>query len=251
MNPKQFHRRLIGVVLVLAILMTFLCSNLYSIQYINGADYANQSVARSYENQTVSASRGLLLDRNGQVLVSNEISYQVTLLLSYLGENEEERCANLLALIQVCREEGVTWADTLPITTTAPFSYTTENPFYSVSTDENGNPKYNEDGELAYDMTRLGRLAVYMGWIEDPTELAEGEIPQSDASGGADPGLWDRIMNFFGMGQQEEAPQEEPEPYRLPTAEELLGKMCKSFGVKARARWTRMRRRRAARRCPP
>ena len=232
MNPKQFHRRLIGVVLVLAILMTFLCSNLYSIQYINGADYANQSVARSYENQTVSASRGLLLDRNGQVLVSNEISYQVTLLLSYLGENEEERCANLLALIQVCREEGVTWADTLPITTTAPFSYTTEDPFYSVSTDENGNPKYNEDGELAYDMTRLGRLAVYMGWIEDPTELAEGEIPQSDSTGGTEPGIWDRIMGFFGMGQQEEVPQEEPEPYRLPTAEELLGMMCKSFGVK-------------------
>ena len=232
MNPKQLHRRLIGVVLVLAILMTFLCSNLYSIQYINGADYANQSVARSYENQTVPASRGLLLDRNGKVLSSNQISYRVTLLLSYLGENEEERCANLLALIQVCREEGVTWADTLPITTTAPFSYTTEDPFYSVSTDENGNPKYNEDGELVYNMTRLGRLAVYMGWIEDPTELAEGEIPESDASGGSAPGLWDRIMNFFGMGQQEEVPQEEPEPYQLPTAEELLGMMCKSFGVK-------------------
>lgn len=232
MNPKQFHRRLIGVILILAILMTFLCSNLYSIQYINGADYANQSVARSYENQTVPASRGLLLDRNGKVLSSNQISYRVTLLLSYLGENEEERCANLLALIQVCREEGVTWADTLPITTTAPFSYTTEDPFYSVSTDENGNPKYNEDGELVYNMTRLGRLAVYMGWIEDPTELAEGEIPESDASGGSAPGLWDRIMNFFGMGQQEEVPQEEPEPYQLPTAEELLGMMCKSFGVK-------------------
>ena len=126
----------------------------------------------------------------------------------------------------------MTWADTLPITTTAPFSYTTEDPFYSVSTDENGNPKYNEDGELVYNMTRLGRLAVYMGWIEDPTELAEGEIPESDATGGAAPGLWDRIMNFFGMGQQEETPQEEPEPYQLPTAEELLGMMCKSFGVK-------------------
>ena len=232
MNPKQFHRRLIGVVLVLAILMTFLCSNLYSIQYVNGEDYANQSVARSYENQTVPASRGPILDRNGKVLVSNQISYQVTLSLSLMGETEEERCANLLTLIQVCREEGVTWADTLPITTTAPFSYTTEDPFYSVSTDENGNPEYDEDGELVYDMTRLGRLAVYMGWIEDPTELAEGEIPESDASGGAEPGLWDRIMNFFGMGQQEEAPQEEPEPYQLPTAEELLGMMCKSFGVK-------------------
>lgn len=231
MNPKQFHRRLIGVVLVLAILMTFLCSNLYSIQYVNGEDYANQSVARSYETQTVPAVRGPILDRNGKVLVSNQISYQVTLSLSLMGETAEERCANLLTLIQVCREEGVTWADTLPITATAPFSYTTEDPFYSASTDENGNPEYDEDGELVYDMTRLGRLAVYMGWIEDPTELAEGEIPQSDASGGADPGLWDRIMNFFGMGQEAQ-PQKEPEPYQLPTAEELLGMMCKSFGVK-------------------
>lgn len=231
MNPKQFHRRLIGVVLVLAILMTFLCSNLYSIQYVNGEDYANQSVARSYETQTVPAVRGPILDRNGKVLVSNQISYQVTLSLSLMGETAEERCANLLTLIQVCREEGVTWADTLPITATAPFAYTTEDPFYSASTDENGNPEYDEDGELVYDMTRLGRLAVYMGWIEDPTELAEGEIPQSDASGGADPGLWDRIMNFFGMGQEAQ-PQKEPEPYQLPTAEELLGMMCKSFGVK-------------------
>ena len=232
MNPKQFHRRLIGVVLVLAILMTFLCSNLYSIQYVNGEDYANQSVARSYETQTVPASRGPILDRNGKVLVSNQISYQVTLSLSLMGETAEERCANLLTLIQVCREEGVTWADTLPITTTAPFSYTTEDPFYSVSTDENGNPEYGEDGELVYDMTRLGRLAVYMGWIEDPTELAEGEIPQSDSTGGTEPGIWDRIMGFFGMGQQEDVPQEEPEPYRLPTAEELLGEMCADFGIK-------------------
>lgn len=224
MNPKQFHHRLLGVVLILALLMTFLCSNLYSIQYVNGQDYANQSVARAYENQTVPASRGLILDRNGQVLVSNQISYRVTLSLSLMGETEEERCANLLSLIQVCREEGVTWADTLPITTTAPFSYTTEAPFYTVETDEEGNPQYS--------MTRLGQLAVSMKWIKDPEDLAEGEIPEDagDAST-EEPGLWDRILDFFGMGP-EEAPAEEPQPYQLPTAEELLGMMCRSFGVK-------------------
>ena len=224
MNPKQFHHRLLGVVLILALLMTFLCSNLYSIQYVNGQDYANQSVARAYENQTVPASRGLILDRNGQVLVSNQISYRVTLSLSLMGETEEERCANLLSLIQVCREEGVTWADTLPITTTAPFSYTTEDPFYTAETDEEGNPQYS--------MTRLGQLAVSMKWIKDPEDLAEGEIPEdaSDAST-EEPGLWDRILDFFGMGP-EEAPAEEPQPYQLPTAEELLGMMCRSFGVK-------------------
>ena len=201
MNPKQFHHRLLGVVLILALLMTFLCSNLYSIQYVNGQDYANQSVARAYENQTVPASRGLILDRNGQVLVSNQISYRVTLSLSLMGETEEERCANLLSLIQVCREEGVTWADTLPITTTAPFSYTTEDPFYTAETDEEGNPQYS--------MTRLGQLAVSMKWIKDPEDLAEGEIPEDagDAST-EEPGLWDRILDFFGMGP-EEAPAEE------------------------------------------
>ena len=225
MNPKQFHRRLLGVVLVLAILMTFLCSNLYGIQYVDGEDYANQSVARAYETQSVPASRGLILDRNGQVLVSNQISYQVTLSLSLMGETEEERCANLLSLIQVCREEGVTWADTLPITTTPPFSYTTEAPFYSVGTDEEGNTTYT--------MTRLGRLAVYMKWIEDPKELAEGEIPETEdtASGGEEPGLWERFLQLIGMAE-EEKPAQEPEPYRLPTAEELLGKICADFGIK-------------------
>ena len=78
MNPKQFRRRTLGVVVVLAIMLTFMCSNLYSIQYVNGEDYARQSAASVTETEDVSASRGMLLDRNGQVLVSNQISYQVT-----------------------------------------------------------------------------------------------------------------------------------------------------------------------------
>lgn len=188
LNPKQFHSRIWGVVLVLALLLTFLCSNLYSIQYTNGPEYAAQAVARVAEVEDVPASRGLILDRNGKVLVSNEISYQVTLDMSRMGE-PEERCANLLSLIQVAREEGVAWADTLPISASAPFTYTEEHPFYTAST--------NEAGEPEYQMTRLGRLAVYMGWIEDPEE-----------------------------------PREEPQPYRLPTAEELLGEMCRDLDIK-------------------
>ena len=101
-----------------------------------------------------------------------------------------------------------------------------------MSTDENGNPEYGEDGELVYDMTRLAGWRCIWGGLRTPTELAEGEIPQSDSTGGTEPGIWDRIMGFFGMSQQEEVPQEEPEPYRLPTAEELLGEMCADFGIK-------------------
>ena len=222
LNPKQFHSRIWGVVLVLALLLTFLCSNLYSIQYTNGPEYAAQAVARVAEVEDVPASRGLILDRNGKVLVSNEISYQVTLDMSRMGE-PEERCANLLSLIQVAREEGVAWADTLPISASAPFTYTEEHPFYTAST--------NEAGEPEYQMTRLGRLAVYMGWIEDPEELAEGEVPEQDAAEQEEPGLWDRLLTLVGLRKQEE-PREEPQPYRLPTAEELLGEMCRDLDIK-------------------
>lgn len=226
LNPKQFHSRIWGVVLVLALLLTFLCSNLYSIQYTNGPEYAAQAVARVAEVEDVPASRGLILDRNGKVLVSNEISYQVTLDMSRMGE-PEERCANLLSLIQVAREEGVAWADTLPVSASAPFTYTEEHPFYTAST--------NEAGEPEYQMTRLGRLAVYMGWIEDPEELAEGEVPEQDAAEPEEPGLWDRLLTLVGLRKPEEPreePREEPQPYRLPTAEELLGEMCRDLDIK-------------------
>ena len=221
LNPKQFHSRIWGVVLVLALLLTFLCSNLYSIQYTNGPEYAAQAVARVAETEDVPASRGLILDRNGKVLVSNEISYQVTLDMSRMGK-PEERCANLLSLIRVAREEGVAWADTLPISAAPPFAYTETHPFYTAST--------NAEGETEYQMTRLGRLAVYMGWIEDPEDLAEGEIPEQDSASQEEPGLWERLMIMVGLREQEK-PQEEPQPYRLPTAEELLGEMCRDLGV--------------------
>lgn len=219
MDHKQFSRRVVGVVVMLALLLTFLCSNLYTIQYTNGPEYAAQSVAKVSETETVAASRGNILDRNGKVLVSNQVSYNVTLDLSLLSNNEEkDRCDTILALTQTATEMGVTWTDTLPITTQPPFEYTTEDPFYTTSVDE--------DGKTVYNLTSLGKLAVNQKWIQDPEEQAEaGESEKT-----TEPGLLDKIKAFFGMGGSQEETVEE-EPYRLPTAEELLGKMCKTFDI--------------------
>ena len=219
MDHKQFSRRVVGVVVMLALLLTFLCSNLYTIQYTNGAEYAEQSVAKVSETETVAASRGNILDRNGKVLVSNQISYNVTLELSLLGNDDWDRCDTLLTLTQTAAEQGVAWADTLPITAQPPFEYTTADPFYTTSV--------NEDGETVYNLTSLGKLAVDQKWIKDPEEQAE-DSGQSEEP--AEPGLLDKIKAFFGMGGSEEETVEE-EPYRLPTAEELLGMMCKSFNI--------------------
>lgn len=220
MDHKQFSRRVVGVMVMLALLLTFLCSNLYTIQYTNGEEYAAQSVAKVSETETVAASRGNILDRNGKVLVSNQVSYNVTLDLSLLSNNKEKnRCNTILALTQTATEMGVTWTDTLPITTQPPFEYTTENPFYTTSV--------NEKGETEYNLTSLGKLAVNQKWIQDPEEQAEDSGEDEKTT---EPGLLDKIKAFFGMGGSQEETVEE-EPYRLPTAEELLGKMCKTFDI--------------------
>ncbi len=217
MNHKQFSRRVIGVVVMLAILLTFLCSNLYTIQYTNGADYAEQSVAKVSETETVSASRGNILDRNGKVLVSNQVSYNVTLDLNLLGTGQD-RCNTLLALTQTATEQGIAWTDTLPITTQSPFEYTTADPFYTTSTDENG--------ETVYNLTSLGKLAVEMKWIQDPSKQSS-----TDSTSEQKPGLVDKIKSFFGMGGSSETTQPQTDSKALPTAEELLGLMCKSFDI--------------------
>ena len=181
MEKKQFHRRGLGMLLLLAVILFGLGSSLYDAQMIHGAEYLARSQNSIAETQTVEAARGDILDRYGRVLVSNRVTYQVALNTDAMEKNRNDI---LLALIRIARDAGVEWEDPLPITAQPPFRYTTDTPFQYPTTDEEGNPTTS--------LTRLGRLAVKMKWIDDPT---------ADGAQGAP----------------------------LPTAEELLEKMRESF----------------------
>ena len=237
MDPKQFSRRLCAVVVLLALILTGMGSALYDLQINNGEDYYRQSQYKIAETETVEAARGQILDRNGRVLVSNEVVYQVTLDTSRMEESSDpqetrtsEQCRNdtLSALLAICREEGVEWTDTLPISQTQPFTFTTEQPYYTTSTDEEGN--------TIQSLTQLGKLAVKMGWISDPTAQPEEEEEPQEEPAAKEPGLWDKIKAFFTGSDPtpETTPttvKDDTPPTSL-TAEELLGKMCESFSIK-------------------
>ncbi len=185
MDNKQFFRRSWGLVALLALLLFGLGAALYDAQVINGSYWAARSSTKITDTETVTSVRGSILDRYGRVLVSNYVTYQVTLNTTSMGK-EEERNDILLSLIEVARQSGVEWEDNLPISTQPPFTYTGDTPFYSVSKDEEGN--------LTRTLTRLGQLAVKMKWLsDDPTDPDKNVV--------------------------------------LPTAEELLGKMCASFSI--------------------
>ena len=135
MNPKQFHRRALVMVLLLALMLTGMGATLYDLQINNGSEYVRQAQNKIAEQETVEAVRGQILDRNGQVLVSNKVVYQVSLDTSLM---KEDRNRILLKLMDIAREEGVEWTDNLPISQSAPFTFTTDDPYYTTSTDEEG-----------------------------------------------------------------------------------------------------------------
>ena len=120
MDGKQFHWRVRSIVGVLLILILLFAWVLYDLQYVHGADYLAQSRRKIAKTETVEAARGEILDRYGRVLVTNRESYNVSLDTSFM----EDVNTTLTKLLDICRTQGVTWADTLPISAETPFVFT-------------------------------------------------------------------------------------------------------------------------------
>lgn len=214
------------MVVLLAMMFLVMGFTLYDIQINQGEEFYQSSQHKITETLTTEAARGQIVDRNGQLLVTNRVIYQVTLDLSLMGD-AAQRNAALLSLVRAARDAGIEWSDSLAISQESPFSFTTDSPYYTVS--------QGEDGTLTASLTRLGRLALAMKWISrDPTkqpEPVQDPVPAQPEQ--EEPGLFEKIKRFFtGAPDAPEAPRQEAPAAKdapLPTAEELLGKMCATF----------------------
>ena len=127
MEGKQFNRRTLAVAAVLAVILAVFVGVLYNLQIVHVEDYRAMSVVKIDNRVTVEGARGELLDRYGRELVTNRAVYRITLNTRLMGD-EAERNPNLMELITICRDNGLSWSDSLPISTTAPFTYTTDTP---------------------------------------------------------------------------------------------------------------------------
>ena len=145
MEGKQFNIRTLIIASLLALLLVGFILVLYNLQIVKGDEYRAASTVKIANTVTVEAARGELLDRYGRSLVSNRATYEITLNSSLMGA-EAERNANLLELITICRDNGLEWTDTLPISKDAPFTYTDENAL--VYTNSEGKVKFSYLGAL-------------------------------------------------------------------------------------------------------
>lgn len=154
------------IALFCAVLVGFFAA-LYQAQVVNGANYRSSINYTIVQTEQVNSVRGDILDRYGRTLVTNEISYNVELDTDAMGDN---RNAILRQLLDICRAQGVTWTDGLPITQSAPWTFTTDTP-YAYQTQ-------NGDGESVTRLTALGSLAQECKWVDsaEKAKLTSGEL---------------------------------------------------------------------------
>ncbi len=177
-EQKKMRYRLLALSGAFMLCLIAFSVAMFDAQIVRGAEYRAMSVRTNTSVETVEASRGVITDRNGKVLVSNRAVYTLTLDPSLVAADKLND--ELLRLIALLRREGVTWYDELPLTAGAPYAYD-----FSVS--------------------RSGMLVRYLTgkkWIEEgmtAEEMREGVSPQ---------GVFDRMCVEFDVDPELSATQQ-------------------------------------------
>lgn len=93
MDPKRFTRRLFALGAAMFLCALVFVVTLFDAQIVNGDDYLDKSIRTNAKTETVKASRGILTDRNGKVLVSNRAVYTLNFDSSLVSSDELQRRA--------------------------------------------------------------------------------------------------------------------------------------------------------------
>ena len=116
-NPHPSRRRVYVLLGFFGAFLVLFLAVLYNAQVVNGTENRARSISSNTASETVTASRGIITDRNGKVLVSNRLAYTLVVDKSGFGKDDAALNDAIWQLIQLCQEQGVAWNDTLPMTT--------------------------------------------------------------------------------------------------------------------------------------
>lgn len=212
-DAKQVKVRtgLLSVLFLAAV--AFFIYILYDTQIVNGDSYRERTVYSQLRTEVVDTSRGEILDAYGRVLISNTTQYRVTLDESLMGN---EKIQILLKLLEISRQEGIEWTDTLAVSENIPFRYTVLD---------------GERGAVIWLRTLCEKLKIDPGPIVVTLEEPEEDMPSDGPEDGTAPEGGDAPAG------EEPEPAESPQPREVHTwvpalsAGELLEALAKAMKV--------------------
>ena len=113
LRPSQLTRFRVMAAMALAVLAIYLVV-LFNTQVVHHEEYLAKSIQTITRMENVEASRGIITDRSGRTLVTNQSTYSLTFDASLLKPGENQNDA-ILRLVTLCRDQGVAWEDNLPL----------------------------------------------------------------------------------------------------------------------------------------
>ena len=123
-KTSKLIRTLFLVVLLLVSL--FLCIlQLLRMQIVDGEAYLALTEASYSSTQLITATRGQIFDSKGSILTSNQTVYKAVMQKAYLSYSEQNDI--ILNAVEILKNSGDKWNDSVPVTYTVPFSFNTEN----------------------------------------------------------------------------------------------------------------------------
>ena len=113
--------RAIIMLSLFALLLTGYSVRMYAMQMLGAGDVVKKSSTYTYTT-TVKADRGDIMDRNGNVLVSNRASYNLVFTNFVLMSSENPNQA-LLRLAELCEQQGIEYIEHFPVSEERPYTY--------------------------------------------------------------------------------------------------------------------------------
>lgn len=99
-------------IVVIAISVIFIAT-LFNLQIVNGENYREQSEKRMLRTKNITAPRGEIYDRNGVILATNKLSYDVE--LYKVRVNTKEQNDGILRLVEILNENSDKVYSTFPV----------------------------------------------------------------------------------------------------------------------------------------
>jgi len=115
-------KRLIVTMILVTVIAVGCFIRLMSMQVVNGEAYQeliDQGYSTTY---SVTAARGEIVDRYGRTLAANRVSHNISFDKNTMPSDETN--AIILDLCGILSDAGEEWNDSLPLSETAPFSFT-------------------------------------------------------------------------------------------------------------------------------
>ena len=124
MNQHKFAFRVGVLVLLIAVMAGVFSVRLHNVQITQAAEQDPTPSGSVTYHTRVTAARGEILDRNGNVLVGNRASYNLVIVREVLMSADAPN-ENLRRLVDLCSELGLEYTDHFPVTQESPMPMST------------------------------------------------------------------------------------------------------------------------------